>query len=89
MRAAFWDGTHEKHTFFRKRTGLHVAFHGLDAEESIQFVLPLTKERFRYDQKDAWRGTFRAQLGKNQSRLNGLAQPDFIGQDATALRYPL
>ncbi len=79
----------QKHTLFRECTWLHAAFDGLDTEKSIQFVLPLTKERLRYDQKNARRRAFRAQLGKNQSRLNGLSQPDFISQDAAALWYPL
>jgi hypothetical protein len=45
--------------------------------------------RFRDDQENAWRRAFRAQLSKNQTRLDGLSQANFISQNTAALGYPL
>ena len=63
-------------------------FHGLDAEQEREFVLPLPKQRSRHHDEDAG-GSLRHHLSDNEPRLDGLAEPHLIRKDAATLRNPL
>ena len=58
---------------------------GLDAEQRVELVLPLSQQRARNDDEDP-RGPFRQQLGDDEAGFDGLAQPDFVGEDAASFR---
>ena len=58
---------------------------GLDAEQRVELVLPLPEQRPRHDNENP-RGPLRQQLGDDEAGFNGLAEPDFVGEDAAALR---
>src|SRR5439155_86480 len=56
----------------------------LDAEQVQQLVLPLSNQGLGDNEQDALRA-FGAALGDDETGLDGLAQPDFVGEDAPSL----
>ena len=57
---------------------------GVDAEEIPQLGLPLAKQRSRHDDERPAHA-LRQQLRDDQTGLDGLAQPHFVGKDAAAV----
>ena len=58
---------------------------GLNAEQRVELVLPLSEQRARHDDEDP-RSPLRQQLGDDEAGFDGLAETDFVGQDAAAFR---
>ena len=58
---------------------------GLDAEQRVELMLPLSQQRARHDDEHP-RGPLRQQLGDDEAGFDGLAETDFVGQDAAAFR---
>ena len=54
------------------------------AELAFQLLPPLVDQPGRGDHEDPARQPAQPQLGQHQSRLDGLAQPDLVGQDRPA-----
>ena len=58
---------------------------GLDAEQRVELMLPLSEQGARHDDEHP-RGPFRQQLGDHEAGFDGLAQADFVSEDAAAFR---
>ena len=58
---------------------------GLDAEQRVELVLPLSLQRARHDDEHP-RGPLRQELRDDEAGFDGLAETDFVGQDAAAFR---
>jgi len=74
--------THDVNAGYRECAWLHASFHRLNAEEPVQFVLPLTNQGLRHDKQNARSRPFRTQLCQDQTGFDGLAQPYLISQNA-------
>src|SRR5690349_2571741 len=64
---------------------VQTSFSGIDAEECVELGLPLAEQRLRHHEQHATHALSH-QLRDDQPRLDSLAEPHFVGKDASALR---
>ena len=83
-RPAFIAGIFPSHQVDARSRVVRHSFLAGNVEELQQFVLPLAKQGFGYDQQNALHA-FRTALRNDQAGFNGFAQADFVGKDAATL----
>ncbi len=76
--------TDQKHTFAGRAPGARVRIPRLDPEHLKELLPPLPEQRLRCHQQDA-PCSLAQELGDHQPGLDGLAQPNFVREDASPL----